>query len=85
LLELVSPGCEACRMMDATTLADPAVKQAMSKLDVVKLGIEHDTAWRLFEQLDLAATPAFVVIGPDGTIGTIQGLQDRDPFLAFLR
>jgi Thioredoxin-like len=86
LLELVSPGCEACRVMDETTLADPGVKEAMTKFEVVKLGIEHDTAWRLFEQLDLASTPAFVVIEPDGTVGTrVQGMQDRAPFLAFLR
>lgn len=86
LLELVSPGCDACRAMDETTLADASVKQALAAgFEVIRLGVEHDAAWRLFEQLDLSATPAFVQIAPDGTIGERrQGLQDRDRFLEFL-
>jgi len=85
LLELVSPGCDACRKMDETTLADPSVKQALAGFEVVRLGVERDAAWRLFEQLDLAATPAFVVIAADGAIGSRrQGFHDRDRFLAFL-
>jgi hypothetical protein len=85
LVELVAPGCEACKRMDVT-LADPDVTQALARFEVVRLGIEHDPAWGLFEDLDLATTPAFVIIEPDGTLGARrQGLQQREPFLEFLR
>ena len=86
LVELVSPGCDACTRMDDTTLADPDVARAMTRFTVARLGIEHDDSWRLFEQLDLAATPAFVIVEPDGRIvAHVQGFQDRDKLLAFLR
>lgn len=85
LVELVSPGCDACKRTD-TTLADPAVKEALGRYTVARLGIEHDPAWRLFEQLDLATTPAFVIVEPDGTVAArTQGYQDPTKLLAFLR
>lgn len=86
LVDFVSPGCDACKRMDATTLADADVQRALAAgFEVVRLGVEHDAAWKLFEDLDLAATPAFVIVGADGTIGERrQGMQDRAAFLAFL-
>jgi thiol-disulfide isomerase/thioredoxin len=85
LLQFTSPGCPACRDMEATTLADAAVTQALGKYEIVRLGVERDDAWRLFEALDLSATPAFVKLGADGAPGDRrQGSQDRDAFLAFL-
>jgi hypothetical protein len=85
LVELVAPGCDACRRTD-DTLADPAVAAALKSFTVARLGIERDETWRLFEQLDLAATPAFVIVEPDGKLGPrTQGYQDRGKLLAFLR
>lgn len=86
LLELVAPGCDACKRMDETTLADGDVQIAMKRFSVARRGIEHDDMWRLFEGLDLAATPAFVIITPDGRItAQAQGYHDAASFLAFLR
>lgn len=85
LVDFVAPGCDACARMDATTLADADVLRAMDGYEVVRLGVERDAAWRLFEDLDLAATPGFAVLGPDGAIvDRRQGYQDRAAFLAFL-
>ncbi len=85
LLEMVAPGCEACRAMDETTLKDPEVQQLLTRVEVVRLGVERDAAWRLFEQLDLTATPGYVLVAPSGAIGERrQGFQGRDAFLAFL-
>lgn len=85
LVEFVAPGCEACRRMDET-LADADVQRALAGFEVVRLGVEQDPAWRLLEDLDLAATPAFVIIGPDGVIGERrQGAQPREAFLAYLQ
>jgi hypothetical protein len=85
LVELVAPGCGACTRMEGT-LADATITEALARFEVVRLGIEHDTAWRLFEQLDLAATPAFVILEPDGTIvRRSQGYQDPTSFSAFLK
>lgn len=85
LLELVAPGCAACRQMDETVLADAEVKQALGGYEVVRLGVEQDPAWRLLEDLHLGATPAFVKIAADGTIGAQQqGAVDKAAFLAFL-
>lgn len=84
LVEMSAPGCDACVRTDRT-LADPEVDKALSQLVVVKLGIEHDRAWRLFEQLDLAATPAFVLMESDGrVVARAQGYQGKDQLLAFL-
>lgn len=84
LVELVAPGCEACRRMDET-LADPEVRRALAAFEVVRLGVEQDPAWRLLEDLELAATPSFAIVGPDGAIlDRRQGVQPRDAFLAFL-
>jgi thiol:disulfide interchange protein len=86
LVQFVAPGCPACRRMDETTLADPDVQRALAGFEVVRLGVEQDAAWGLFEDLDLGGTPAFVRVAPDGTIGERrQGVQAEDAFLAFLR
>ncbi|HTJ46541.1 MAG TPA: thioredoxin family protein [Kofleriaceae bacterium] len=85
LVDFVAPGCEACAKMDATTLADLSVRDAMNGYEVVRLGVERDDAWRLFESLDLAATPGFAILAPDGgVIDRRQGYQDRDHFVSFL-
>lgn len=85
LVEFTAPGCEACAKIQPT-LAEPDVAKAIERYDVVKLGVDLDPAWRLFEQLDLAATPAFVVITADGKVGNrIQGAQTREQLLAFLK
>lgn len=85
LVELVAPGCEACRRMDEV-LADAEIKRALGAFEVVRLGVEQDPAWRLLEDLELAATPAFAIVAPDGTIGERrQGAQSRAAFLAFLQ
>ena len=85
LVELVAPGCDACTRMGTTTLADPDVTAQMSRFHVVQLGVENDPAWRMFESLDLASTPAFVIVDHGKVSSTIQGYQARDKFLAFLR
>ena len=75
LVELVAPGCEACRRMDET-LADADVRRALGAFEVVRLSVDQDPAWRLLEDLELAATPAFAIVAPDGTIGERrQGVQ----------
>lgn len=84
LVAFVAPGCAACRRMEVT-LADPEVARALAGFEVVRLGVEEDPAWRLFEELGLAATPAFVRVGPDGRLGARrQGAQTREAFLTFL-
>jgi thiol-disulfide isomerase/thioredoxin len=85
LVEFTAPGCEACVKIQPT-LAEPDVAKALERYEVVKLGVDVDPAWRLFEQLDLAATPAFVVIGSDGKLkNQIQGSATREQLLAFLK
>jgi thiol:disulfide interchange protein len=85
LVDFTAPGCEACARMDATTLADADVARAMAGYQVARLGVEHDDAWKLFEELDLGATPAFVVVDEHGAIvDRRQGYQDRDAMLRFL-
>jgi hypothetical protein len=86
LLQFVAPGCAPCREMEETTLKDPGVADALRRYEVVRLGVERDDAWRLFESLDLSATPAFVKLdAASGAAGDRrQGLQATDAFLAFL-
>jgi len=84
LAEFVAPGCAACKRMDET-LADPVVQQELAGFDVVRLGVDQDPAWRLFEDLDLAATPAFIKVAADGSLQhRLQGAQTREAFVAFL-
>jgi thiol-disulfide isomerase/thioredoxin len=84
LAEFVAPGCAACVRMDET-LADPAVQHELAGFDVVRLGVDQDPAWRLFEDLELAATPAFIKVAADGSLQhRLQGATSRDAFVAFL-
>jgi hypothetical protein len=85
LVDFSAPGCAACAKMDATTLADADVQHALAGYQVVKLGVERDPAWALFEALDLGATPAFVVLEASGAVvARRQGYLARDAMLAFL-
>lgn len=85
LLEFTSPGCGACDKMKAETLADADIEKAMKGYEVAHLGVENDDAWALFEALELAATPAFVIIEPGPRVGTrVQGFVDAENFGEFL-
>lgn len=85
LIEFTALGCHACEAM-ARTLAEPDVQAALARYQLAKLGIEHDAAWALFESLQLAATPAFVIMSQDGArLATLEGARDRDAVRAFLR
>lgn len=84
LVELVAPGCDACERME-TVLAEPTVQQALASYERVRLSVDDDAAWRLFESLELGGTPAFIHVSADGTLGArTQGLQSREAFLAFV-
>ncbi|HTE54039.1 MAG TPA: deiodinase-like protein [Kofleriaceae bacterium] len=85
LIELTATGCHACESM-ARTLAEPELKPDLARYHMVQLGLDQDAAWRLFESLQLAATPSFVVLSADGkVVATLQGARDRDAVRAFLR
>jgi hypothetical protein len=86
LLQFTAPGCSACARMEAETLADPRIEVSSSGYRRVKLGVEHDDAWALFEALDLSATPAFVRVHPTTrtVIRKTQGFADVEQFLEFL-
>jgi len=84
LVELTAPGCAAC---DRTTktLTDPDLVAALSRFEVVKLGVDQDPAWRLLEDLDLAATPAFALFDAGGTLTERrQGEQSKDELTRLL-
>ena len=71
--------------MHEQTLEDPRVRERLARFEHVVLGVELDSNWALFEALDLATTPAFVIVHADGTIGVrTQGFQWPDAFLAAL-
>ena len=85
LVQFTAPGCGACTKMHDETLADAGVRNALAGFEVAHLGVETDAHWALFEALDLAATPAFVVIDADGTVGPrMQGFTKAEDFLGFL-
>ncbi len=85
LVEFTSPGCGACKAMEAEILSKHEIKEAMAAYEVTKLGVELDPAWALFESLELTATPAFVIIEPGPKAGAhIQGFAEADAFAAFL-
>ncbi|MEO8704535.1 MAG: thioredoxin family protein [Kofleriaceae bacterium] len=83
LVRFSAPGCDACARME-TTLADAAIQKALAGFAVVRLDVEHDPAWRLLEDLDLAATPAFAIVRDGKIVDRLQGPQTRDAVLAFL-
>lgn len=85
LVQFTSPGCGACTKMHDQTLEDARVKARLAGFERVVLGVEHDPNWALFESLDLATTPAFVVVSAKGAVSTrVQGFQSPDAFLAAL-
>jgi hypothetical protein len=85
LIQFTSPGCGACTRMHDQTLEDPRVKARLDGFERIELGVEQDPHWALFESLDLATTPAFVVVSADGAVGTrVQGFQAPEAFLAVL-
>ncbi|HFE45377.1 MAG TPA: thioredoxin family protein, partial [Nannocystis exedens] len=85
LVEFTSPGCGACKGMEAEILSQDRIKEAMAAYEVTQLSVEHDPAWALFESLELTATPAFVIIEAGPKAGAhIQGFAEADAFAAFL-
>ena len=77
--------------MRAGALADPDVREAMARYEVVEAGLQHDPHWGLFEALGLSGTPAFVLVDPGApdapepsVLRSLQGVQDRASFLSFL-
>lgn len=91
LLHFTAPGCPACETMKTTVLAEPQVIAALEGYEHAVLGVQDDSAWGLFDALDLGATPAFVVVDPsrlDGAGAVLerrQGLQEQASFLAMLQ
>jgi hypothetical protein len=86
LLQFTAPGCNACEVMQSTTLADPQVSGPLAGYERVSLGVERDDAWALFDALDLSATPAFVIVSPTTKTVTArtQGVVEVGTFIEFL-
>ncbi|MCW5802175.1 MAG: thioredoxin family protein [Deltaproteobacteria bacterium] len=84
LVELVAPGCAACARVEEA-LETPDVARALRAYEVVKLSVDEDPAWRLFDELGLAATPAFVIVDRGAVVRRVEGAITRDRLLAFLR
>jgi thioredoxin-like negative regulator of GroEL len=79
LVEFTAVGCKACERL-AGTLAEPE----LARYEVVKLGIERDSEWALFESLGLVATPSLVAFRDDTVVGSLQGAEDRASLRTFL-
>jgi len=83
LVEFTAVGCKACEKL-ATTLAQPEVAKDLARYEVVKLGIERDSEWALFESLELVATPSLVAFRDGKIAGSLRGAVDRETLIAFL-
>jgi thiol-disulfide isomerase/thioredoxin len=83
LVEFTALGCKACERL-AAAFAEPEIASELSRYEVVKLGIERDGEWALFESLALVATPSLVVFRGDVVAGSLHGAGDRASLRAFL-
>lgn len=85
LVEFTSPGCPACKRMEAT-LEDPEVKERLAGFHMVENDVSDDDAWALFESLELGGTPAFVAVEPaTRTVLTrSQGFVESSEFIKVL-
>ena len=86
LVQFTAPGCKACATMKSTTLVDPSVADGLAGYSRTVLSIEDDAVWALFEALDLAATPSFVIVDPQTRVvrSRSQGLSSPAEFAVFL-
>lgn len=82
LIELVSPTCHYCKIMD-TTLQDKDIQKALKrfyfvKVDVTKESLPPALEWRL--------TPSFIFIDQNGKpIKKVPGAWQKDDFLKILK
>ena len=64
LIYLTMPNCNICRHLEATTLADPAVRQRLRDWVCVRLDVTVDR--ELAARLGAEGTPTLVTLGSDG-------------------
>ena len=75
--------CPACQRMEATTFADPEVRERMTKYGAIVYDIEVSKA--AAERAGLHAIPTFIALrGCDREIMRVTGGMNRDTFLGWL-
>lgn len=88
IVKFYSPRCGACKKVDATTFADKAVRELLSKrYQFVKVKVEDHA--KLADKWGVGSVPAVVVVKPDGKakqglLGS-EVLVDKNRFLSALR
>ena len=67
LIDFWATWCKNCLVMDETTLADPAVKQALARYTKVKFqaeDLDSEPAASLLRRFDAVGLPAYVILKP---------------------
>ncbi len=83
LIYLTMPNCNICRHLEATTLADPAVRQRLRDWVCVRIDVTVDRATAA--RLGVEGTPTLVMLGSDGRFqNRIMGYLAPFDFLAAL-
>ena len=68
MLDFYADWCTSCKVMEATTLNDPTLIQALEKFVVIKVDITQNTAdqQNLLKQYNVIAPPTFIFINREG-------------------
>ncbi len=84
LVVFSTPNCHYCVEMERHVLVDDQVVETLGSFELVKVDAWSEPS--LASQFHVEGVPAFVVLGPDGTlVSKIEGYYPVDEFKAFLQ
>src|SRR3990167_1897558 len=68
MLDFYADWCTSCKIMEATTFNEPALKQALTRFVVIKVDITHNTPAEqaLLKEYNVIAPPTFIFINSQG-------------------
>lgn len=83
LVYFTASWCGPCKLMARTTLASPAVLEALKGVNHVALDLDEQP--KLAERYAIQAVPTFLMLAPSGeSVATTTGYQDEKAFLGWL-
>ncbi len=84
LVAFTTPSCHYCVEMERHVLVDGQVVETLRSFERVKVDAWNESS--LAAQFHVEGVPAFVVLGPEGTlVSKIEGYYPADEFKAFLQ
>lgn len=85
LLDFTAVWCPPCNLLAAEVLDAPQTPKVLDDYVIVRVDVDHPSAWTLKDRYRVGGYPTLIVTGPDGAEWSrVVGYEGRDPFVAWL-